>query len=32
MRLVFMCIVCGIGMLYLLYQAVDYANHLSGFG
>ena len=32
MRLVFVCLVFGAGILYWLYHAVDKANQLFGFG
>jgi hypothetical protein len=32
MRLMFVCLVFGVGMLYVLYHAVMYTNTALGFG
>jgi len=32
MRYVFFSLLCGVGMLYLWYDAVGYINNLLGFG
>ena len=32
MRFVFVSLACGVGILYLLYEAVGYINNALGFG
>ena len=31
MRMMIFCLIFGIGMLYMLFQAVGYTNHIIGF-